>query len=451
MKRLALLLLLAGCASLNQAPAPAPSSSPATPSALPTNAVPQRPATPAVTMPSSQTVTLPEVIDLALANNPATRIAWLEARAAQAALGSEQSAYLPSVDLNASAGRSRGTASDARAQSAAGISASIDYLLFDFGGREARVAQARQTLIASNYLHNQAIQDVILTAQQAFYGVLEQKALLAGQEATVKERQTNLDAAEARHRAGVSTIADVLQAKTALSQAVLNRETFEGNLRAFEGNLATAMGLPVTTRLDAGELPSDVSIRQISQQVDQLVADAATTRPDLAAARADAERARLRVAEVRSQFLPAVTASSTVGRTFTSGGATPYTVSVGVRWPVFTGFRNVFDTREAEANAQAAAENARGVEQRVGLQVWTSYFAVQTSASRLTTARDLLASAQQSADVAAGRYRAGVGSILDLLTAEAALESARAQEVQARTDWFLAMAQLAHDTGTLGK
>ena len=40
-------------------------------------------------------------------------------------------------------------------------------------------------------------------------------------------------------------------------------------------------------------------------------------------------------------------------------------------------------------------------------------------------------------------------SALDVLTAEAALESARAQEIQARADWFIAVAQLAHDTGAL--
>ena len=47
----------------------------------------------------------------------------------------------------------------------------------------------------------------------------------------------------------------------------------------------------------------------------------------------------------------------------------------------------------------------------------------------MRTTRDLLASAPQSADVAEGRYKAGVGSILDLLTAQAALADARAQEV----------------------
>jgi len=51
--------------------------------------------------------------------------------------------------------------------------------------------------------------------------------------------------------------------------------------------------------------------------------------------------------------------------------------------------------------------------------------------------------------VALGRYREGVGSILDLLTAQALLASARAQTISAYTDWYLAVARLAHATGTL--
>ena len=48
-----------------------------------------------------------------------------------------------------------------------------------------------------------------------------------------------------------------------------------------------------------------------------------------------------------------------------------------------------------------------------------------------------------------GRYKAGVGSILDLLTAQSALAEARSQEAQARSLWFLTIAQLAHSTGVL--
>ena len=43
----------------------------------------------------------------------------------------------------------------------------------------------------------------------------------------------------------------------------------------------------------------------------------------------------------------------------------------------------------------------------------------------------------------------GLGTILDVLTAESALANARAQEVQARADWLLSLAQLAHGMGSL--
>ena len=82
--------------------------------------------------------------------------------------------------------------------------------------------------------------------------------------------------------------------------------------------------------------------------------------------------------------------------------------------------------------------------------VVTPYVPLHTAAARVRTADVLLASARQSEDVARGRYRAGVGTILDLLTAQTALASARAQQAQTRWTWATALAQLAHDVGVLG-
>jgi outer membrane protein TolC len=88
--------------------------------------------------------------------------------------------------------------------------------------------------------------------------------------------------------------------------------------------------------------------------------------------------------------------------------------------------------------------------QQVVTQVFVSYYALQTAEQRVATADDLLASAQQSVQVAAGRYREGVGSIIDLLTAQTALANARAQQVQSRWQWYTSLAQLARDAGVLG-
>jgi len=83
-------------------------------------------------------------------------------------------------------------------------------------------------------------------------------------------------------------------------------------------------------------------------------------------------------------------------------------------------------------------------------EVFVSYYRLQTAQQRAVTADDLLQSAEQSAQVAAGRYKEGVGSILDLLTAQTALANARAQRVQSRWAWYTSLAQLAHDAGVLG-
>ncbi|MCU1244228.1 MAG: outer rane efflux protein [Acidobacteria bacterium] len=431
--------------------APGTSGGPSVAWIAPPAAVPPPPPPPGgvATVDAATPMTLERAIDIALTNNPNTRAAWLNARAAEASLGSARSLLYPEVDATVSL--SRQDSGQTAASTTFGPSLALSYLLFDFGGRASEIEQARQSLIAADYSHNQALQDVVFQVAQSWYGVLETKALLAAQEATINERHTSLDAANARHNAGVATIADVLQAQTAFSQAQLSYETFQGNLRTFEGTLATVLGLPPTTPLTLGELPSELPLDQVTSTVDILISQAAADRPQLAAARANAERLRIRVQQARAAGLPTIGISSSVGQSWASGAglrnSTPYAAGIALRVPLFTGFRTAYDVRAAEATAQAAAEDARGVEQQVALQVWSSYYALQTAAQRVKTSRDLLASAQQSATVATERYRSGVGSILDSLTAESALESARAQEVQARTDWLLALAQLAHDTG----
>jgi TolC family type I secretion outer membrane protein len=444
-------MVLAGCVSSRSV---GTSDSPAKEWTPPANTL--QPAQTTVALPAGvtpgATLALPQIVDIALSNNPQTRIAWLNARAAEAGIGVAQSNYYPEVDANAGISRSHvASGGGSSTTTTFGPSLTLNYLLFDFGGRAAEVEAARQTLIAADFLHNQAIQDVILRVQQAYYGYLDAKALLAAQDATIKERKTSLDSAEARHSSGVATIADVLQARTALSQAQLTRETFAGSVRTFEGQIATAMGLAPTTHFEFGELPVEVPSTAVTNAVESLIAQAVQQRPDLAATRAEAESAQQRVTEIRSSYLPSLTATSSLGETWfgTNTHVTPYSAGLAVRWPVFTGFRNVYDVRQAQTEADIARESIRNTEQQVMLQVWTSYYSLQTATQRLATSRDLLASAQQSADVAQNRYRAGVGSILDVLTAEAALENARAQEVQSRADWFLSVAQLAHDTGTL--
>ncbi len=457
----ALAAMAAGCAT-GGAPTPLPASAtapwePPAELAPEPQPIPHRTDIPAELLAPGTTVDLPTVIDLALQNSPQTRETWSAARSAAEEVASRRSAYYPELGATAQVDRVKQSAVGNRFTfqlTQYGPSLDLSYLLFSFGGRKADVEQARQQLLAADWQHNAQVQEVVLQVTQAYYAYEGERALLEAAQADLESAEKNLQAAQGRHEAGVATIADELQAKTARAQAQLAVQQVRGELAVTRGSLATAIGVSPDVPVDAGELPKDVPIDALSTSIQELLGRALTSRPELAAARATAKAAEAKVAKTRADGLPKISLGASASRVYYDiPGATPsnnYSANLAVSYPLFTGFKNLHDLRKAKADADAARARVDDLSQQVMLQVWTSYYALETAAEQVATSRDFLASASQSAEVASGRYKAGVGSVLDLLSAESALASARAQDVQARASWFLALTQLARDTGLLG-
>ena len=407
---------------------------------------------------TGRTISLAEAIDVALRNSPLTRQSWLLTQAAAADLGSRRSAYYPSIEADFSAQRQKLSSLGGSVTTLTTTytpSASLNWLLLDFGGRSGDVAEARRRLWAADFTHDATMNDLVLGVAQAYYSYQGARALLVAQDANVKQADTNYKAAVARHDAGVATIADVLQARTQLSQQRLSYDTVRGQIETYRGQLATALGVPVNLPVDTAALPESVNEDATVASVDRLIAEAESIRPDLAAVRSRAAAARAHVRSVRAAGLPALGASASVSRPYYENAdaalpyASNYSLGLFLRVPLFTGFKTAYDTKSAEAQADAADAGAESTSQLVIFQVWNSYYGLTTAAEQVRASRDLLESARESAEVARGRYREGVGSILDLLIAESAYANALAQDVRSRAGFLLAMAQLAHDTGTV--
>lgn len=399
--------------------------------------------------------TLDDIVDVALRNNPATRASWQAARAAAAHRGSLRGDYLPEIDGAVNYVRSKNSYSQSFAveQKTYTPSLSLQFILFDFGKRRADVSEAREALYAANWTHNATIQSVVLEVERAYYSYQYAKALRDADRAAVKEAEANLDAATDRHKAGLATMSDVLQARSNLAQQKLALQTVEGQIQTVRGSLASAMGLSPTIDYDIGMLPSNVPVAETEAAVEDLIETAQKNRPDLAAARARAVGALSHVRSLKAKRLPEISLQGGMSRRFYDNPdiyADNYSAGVYLTVPLFTGLSNSFDVVEGQAQADQAAERYHLLESQVELDVWTSYYNMKTAAERLTTAREFLDSATESHNVALERYKSGVGSILELLGAQTALEDARAQDLQARTDWFVAVAELAHATGRLG-
>lgn len=391
------------------------------------------------------------VVNIALCNNPQTREVWANSRAQAAQVGVARASYLPSASATLSANRS----TPGNSQRIASLN--LSYLLYDFGARAANLENARQTLASVIATQDSAVQLLFLTSVQAYY---QTRATLAAYDAAiVSERaaQASFAAANARYLAGSNTPADKLAAQTAWSQASLNRITANGAMKIAQGNLANILALDanVNVSLVAAQggspaAPDEERLKILDQNIAALIEEARLNRPDLQAAQATVLAAQATADAARAAGKPVISVTGAANQSNSAGINTHVsTLGLSMSIPIFSGFAPTYRIRAAEAQIETRKAQLERLRLQVALDVWTAYQNLITATQNRLTTADLLDSAKQSERVALGRYKAGMGIMLDVLNAQTTLASARQQRIQADLNWNISRATLAQAMGSL--
>jgi len=399
-------------------------------------------------------LTLADVAEVALCNNPQTREAYASARVQAAQLGIAKSAYLPSVNDNISANLNVAfPQQSSRSNPYSNLSNNIvaSYLLYDFGNRDASLENARQLLQAASATQSNVVQSVLLNAIQAYYQVQAGISALDASSQSERASEESYKAAQARYKAGVSTPADKLQAQTLFAQNTLNRITVEGTLKAAYGTLANVMGLAANQMLKLVPTTVTQQPNNIDQNIEVLIEQAHSRRPDLMASEAQLKAAEASIEVSRSAAKPTVSVAVSngfqTGSNLSSNDNSAFGVTVSI--PIFNGYAPTYRIRAAEANFDVRAAQRDKLRLQISLDVWRAYQSLRTANESINAAVILVTSAEESTRVAMGRYTAGVGNILDSINAQSALASARQQKIQATLNWNIARATLAQSIGGL--
>lgn len=414
------------------------------------------PSAPALKNPSP--LTLAELTDLALRNNPSTREAWAAANAQAAAVDIAGAGFWPSVDATASLTRNKAsiqgnrgvTSGNAQTRFSPGIS--LSYVLFDSGARAAGERAARYGLLAANLGQNRTLQNVVLNVEQAYYQLLGARQAVIAVEETVKTAQTSHDAANERYRAGLATLGDVYQAETQLAQGRLQLRQAQGEAGKLAGVLRSAVGVPVNAALEIA--PAQLQEKQARRTIEEYLAQAKASRPDLAAAEAQWQTARANIDAAAAQDGPALELVASGGRTFNNfqtdrftNGTTSGSIGLNLRVPLFDGFRGSNLVRQAEARAEQQDAARERASLQVELEVWQAWFDLDTAEAAIDHARALLRSAGLAREAAAARYQAGVGNLPDLLLAQAGEANARLEIIRAEMGWYSSLSRLNNAIG----
>ena len=411
--------------------------------------------------------TLAELVDLSEQHNPETRLAWEQAKTRAAALGIARSALYPTVAALAVANTSRirvllNSAFYRQTYGSISPELHLEYLIFDFGGRSGAIDAAKANLLAADLAFNDTHLKIIFQVTSAYYRLLNAMGLRTAAEVSLKNAQTVEEDAQDRLDHGLATKPDVLEATAASAQAQYDLQAAIGSEEIASGELATVLGLRPETALHVQKVSDLKMPAELVGSVDTAIDRAFAQRPDLKEQVARLRSANATIKQARSAYFPTLSFSGDGGISHQYGQQDQdallppayatgeiWNVSLGLKWTLFDGTRREHEIAQARAEKAVTLAEIDSLRDEIANQVWAAYSNVRTAQRQQQAAAALMDSANQSYDAARESYGYGVRNLLDVVAAQKTLAQASAEDVTARTQLLLQVANLAFRTGDL--
>ncbi|MGE5572269.1 MAG: TolC family protein [Bacteroidota bacterium] len=334
-------------------------------------------------------------------------------------------------------------------------------------------------------------QNVMFNVISAYLNVLKAQQIESLNDGALEGASNFLDEVRSKLSLGVATKLDLMKAQSQLDQARFNQLKAADDLDAAMRSLALLLGLPAETRLD---LVNDFRVEQEEQNLEELVKLALENRTEVKQASLSVQKARAAVETARRSLWPSVGLSATYSnqgdvsvsatgsldltsgdmgwtlalanegaedsRSTATAGAleaaaaskSTSTSSVGIEvsWPLWDGGVSRERLGQAETSLRIQESALERQKQTVVEDVYAASVGVKQALLKLELAKKAVDEAEEALRVTEARFEAGAGVVAEVIDATQSLASAKAGEVQALFDCYLARARLGKAVGLLG-
>ncbi|MDR7426207.1 MAG: TolC family protein [Armatimonadota bacterium] len=326
------------------------------------------------------------------------------------------------------------------------VNLGYQYPVYSGGRLEAQIALARAGVKGAEAALERTKQEVALQTKRAYFQVLVAQAGLQVAQQNVAQAEETLRIAQARVRAGTSPRFDEIQAEVNLANAR------QGLLRARNGVAVATQGLAaiLALPLDAALHPQEtMEVVPVTASLADLVARGLRERPELAEHQAKVEAAEAALELARTGGRPVVGLSGGLSLDGLGTGAVALGWSIGLAatFPLFDGGITAAKIREAELRLEQLKVVGAQLRQSIELQVRQGVLNLGAAAEEVSTARAAIEQAREALRIAQVRFREGVGTNLEVISAQAALAQAEGARVQALFSYNTARAQLERAVG----
>jgi outer membrane protein TolC len=405
---------------------------------------------PAGAQTASRRVSFADVTTAVVDNNLQIRAAAFDVAVARAELAQAEGARAPQTALSGSYTRTQQQPNPLIDPNVYSAGLNVTYPLSTGGRLEAQVALAQANLQGAQATYDRTRQQLVFGARQLYLqGLLAAENVAAAQRA-MNAANESLRVARSRLSAGAASQFDVLQAEVAVANAEQSMVQARAGVASAQASLNATLNLPQDTSL---ELTDTLSPRPVTLTLDAAVAQALRDRPDLIALRSRIVAAQAGIDLASSGGQPTIGLGAGYGVTNASGQS-PYvyglwSVTLSATMAVFDGGITEAKVREARDQVNQLKTREAQTKQQVELDVRLAWLGLEQAAGRLAAATKAVEQGRESSRLAAARYSAGVGTQLELLSAQSTLAQSELSLAAARFDQNVARIQLILATGSL--
>jgi TolC family type I secretion outer membrane protein len=378
-------------------------------------------------------LSLLDLIKIGVCNNPSLNVDYMSLKGAEADLGAAKSEYFPSINLSAGAQTSttKVQGKSHTEDNPYSLNAGLSMLLYDFGGRTARVDSFKSYLSAAGFNYNAALQDLILSIHTGYFKVLGAREDLKSAKANEAMYKKTYDEATRRYEVGLAALNDKLQTQTSYEQSKLKVIEQENYVKQYEGDLAIILNLPPQTVFKLKQPRKDRDLTKLDNKttLDDMIELASRERSEVKAQEMTLNAVNANLNELRSTRYGSFSLSAESGYNNSWKSERSYNrdnmLGVNYKVPLFTGFETSYKISSAKFKREQERSNLDKIKNQIKNEVWSAYHDYQTALKSYEVSKDVLKSAEENEKVAFKSYEIGQTDIINLLTAESQLADAR--------------------------
>ncbi len=400
-------------------------------------------------------MTLSAALDYALKHQPAVRAALARISARQAEAGIPRGEWLPAVGVTAQVlvgtannttasylneplvptprigGTPPGTGSSASwlPEPATFAGLGLTQEIFDFGRITAEVAAADSLVTVEQRTAEAQSLDVRLGVEEAYFAVYGAKAVLTASEEGYARAHVHFELARVGVASGLRSPIEQTRAAAELARLDIVRIRARGSVRIAQTLFAAAVGTPEPALDIADQPPAPSDMPSLESAVQRALQKEPQLRAALARIQAQEAQTRAAFAQLRPDLFLAGTLNARAGGAQPSGGAAVpsgngwipdvpnWQVGIVLSWPLFEGSLWARG-RASEQLEVVRREEAALVQQQLVAQVDGAYVSVVVAREALPRLQAAVDAARANYAQADARFRAGLGTSVELADAE---------------------------------